>query len=144
MTPGLFALVGRGGRQRDTWTNWLGEEFRTSLKARTSNANGEIIYIEKIYPGQHTATPLTNFAGYRLLTKLCLHKSKIAQDMHDEAMLLLGHVKVGDQRLHEVLDVRGRERRRIAPVHMKAMLIRELPVTPALLVRAIVKPSSCR
>ena len=89
----------------NTWTNWLGGEFRTSLKSRTSNATGEIIYVEKIYPGQHTATPFTNFAGYRLLTKLCLHKSKIAQGMHDEAMLLLGHVKVGDQRLHDVLDV---------------------------------------
>ena len=89
----------------NTWTNWLVGEFRTSLKSRTSNATGEIIYVEKIYPGQHTATPFTNFAGYRLLTKLCLHKSKIAQGMHDEAMLLLGHVKVGDQRLHDVLDV---------------------------------------
>jgi len=56
------------------------------------------------WPGQSLPTPLTNFPGYRLLTKLCLHKSKIAQGMHDEAMLLLGHIKVGDQRLHEVLD----------------------------------------
>lgn len=99
--------LGVEDEQGHTWANWLCEEFHsrlTSLNSGTSNATGEIIYIEKIYPGQHTATPFTNFSGYRLLTKLCLHKSKIAQGMHDEAMLLLGHIKVGDQRLHEVLD----------------------------------------
>jgi hypothetical protein len=45
-----------------------------------------------------------NFAGYRLLTKLCLHKSKIAQGMYDQALVVLGQVSVGDQRLHEMLD----------------------------------------
>ena len=54
--------------------------------------------------GQHSATPITNFPGFWLLTKLCLHKSKIAQGMYDQALVLLGHVSVGDQRLHEVLD----------------------------------------
>jgi len=49
------------------------------------------------------STPFTNFAGYRLLTKLCLHKSKIAQAMYDEALAVLGRVSVGDQRLHETL-----------------------------------------
>ena len=40
-------------------------------------------------PGQRS-TPFSNFAGYRLLAKLCLHKSKIAQAMYDQAMTLLG------------------------------------------------------
>ena len=47
----------------------------------------------------------TGDAGYRLLTKLCLHKSKIAQGMYDQALVLLGKFSVGDQRLHDVLDV---------------------------------------
>ena len=100
--------LGVEDEQGHTWANWLCEEFHsrlTSLNSGTSNATGEIIYIEKIYPGQHTATPFTNFSGYRLLTKLCLHKSKIAQGMYDQALVLLGKLSVGDQRLHEVLDV---------------------------------------
>jgi len=87
------------------WHNWLREEFRHGLSPDPPNANGEIIrYAEKVFPGQHTATPITNFPGFRLLTKLCLHKSKIAQVMYDQALVLLGQVSVGDQRLHEVLD----------------------------------------
>jgi len=88
----------------NTWRNWLCEEFRQELNSTNDEITGTVTFVEKHFPGQSFPTPLTNFAGYRLLTKLCLHKSKIAQGMHDEAMLLLGHVKVGDQRLHEVLD----------------------------------------
>ena len=62
------------------------------------------LLIEKMLPHECRATPFTNFAGFRLLTKLCLHKSKIAQGMYDQALLLLGQVSVGDQRLHDVLD----------------------------------------
>jgi hypothetical protein len=84
------------------WHNWLREEFRHGL----SPDRGEIVrYAEKVFPGQQSATPITNFPGFRLLTKLCLHKSKIAQGMCDQALVLLGQVSVGDQRLHEVLDV---------------------------------------
>jgi hypothetical protein len=84
------------------WHKWLREEFRHGL----SSDHGEIIrYAEKVFPGQQSATPITNFPGFRLLTKLCLHKSKIAQGMYDHALVLLGQVSVGDQRLHEVLDV---------------------------------------
>ena len=88
------------------WHNWLREEFRHGLSPDPSNTNGEILrYAEKVFPGQPSATPITNFPGFRLLTKLCLHKSKIAQGMYDQALVLLGQVSVGDQRLHEVLDV---------------------------------------
>ena len=84
------------------WHNWLREEFRHGL----SPDHGEIVqYAEKVFPGQQSAMPITNFPGFRLLTKLCLHKSKIAQGMCDRALVLLGQVSVGDQRLHEVLDV---------------------------------------
>jgi hypothetical protein len=62
------------------------------------------LYVEKKLPNQPLPTPFTNCAGYRLLSKLCLHKSKIAEAEYDKAMLLLDHVKVGDQRLHDVLD----------------------------------------
>jgi hypothetical protein len=87
------------------WNHWLREEFLIDSNANQSNANGEIIrYAEKVFPGQHRPTPITNFPGFRLLTKLCLHKSKIAQGMYDQALVLLGQVSVGDQRLHEVLD----------------------------------------
>ena len=82
---------------KNEWNHWVREEFL--------NEPGEVIrYMEKVFPGQHTPTPFTNFAGYRLLTKLCLHKSKIAQELYDKALTCLGHVQVGDQRLHEVLD----------------------------------------
>ena len=95
--------LGVEDNQGHTWKNWLREKF-LALESVTS-ANGETIrYAEKVFPGQHTATPFTNFPGFRLLTKLCLHKSKIAQGMYDQALVLLGQVSVGDQRLHEVLD----------------------------------------
>ena len=95
--------LGVEDNQGHTWKNWLREKF-LALESVTS-ANGETIrYAEKVFPGQHTATPFTNFPGFRLLTKLCLHKSKIAQSMYDQALVLLGQVSVGDQRLHEVLD----------------------------------------
>ena len=87
------------------WCHWLADEFHQHERVHASNANGEILrYAEKVFPGQHSATPITNFPGFRLLTKLCLHKSKIAQGMYDQALVLLGQVSVGDQRLHEVLD----------------------------------------
>jgi hypothetical protein len=98
------------------WNHWLREEFLTDSNPNPSNANGEIIrYAEKVFPGQHTATPFTNFPGFRLLTKLCLHKSKIAQGMYDQALVLLGQVSVGDQRLHEVLDANAAWRLRRRP-----------------------------
>jgi hypothetical protein len=96
--------LGVEDEQGHTWVNWLREEFRHSLDSVTSNATAKILYVEKVFPGQHTQTPFTNFAGYRLLTKLCLHKSKIAQGMYDQALVVLGRVSVGDQRLHETLD----------------------------------------
>jgi hypothetical protein len=91
------------------WHNWLREAFRTELDS------GRIIrYVEKVFPGQHTATPSTNFAGFRLLTKLCLHKSTIAKGMYDQALVLLGQVSVGDQRLHGVLDANAANSSRVA------------------------------
>jgi len=88
-----------------TWDNWLCEEFRHSLNSGNGGIHdGTPIYVEKQLPNQSLATPFTNFAGYRLLTKLCLHKSKIAQGMYDQALSVLGQVSVGDQRLHGVLD----------------------------------------
>jgi hypothetical protein len=92
--------LGVEDEQGHTWAN-----FRQSRDSVNGEIPDTVTFVEKHFPGQSLPTPFTNFAGYRLLTKLCLHKSKIAQGMHDEAMLLLGHVKVGDQRLHEVLDV---------------------------------------
>ena len=94
--------------QGHTWDNWLREEFhsqRTPLNlGNDAESENTLVFVEKQLPGQNAPTPFTNFAGYRLLTKLCLHKSKIAKEMYDKALLLLGHVSVGDQRLHAVLD----------------------------------------
>lgn len=88
----------------NTWKNWLGEEFRRQLDSTSDEITAPVTFVEKVFPGQSMPTPFTNFAGYRLLTKLCLHKSKIAQELYDKALTCLGHVQVGDQRLHEVLD----------------------------------------
>ena len=87
------------------WCHWLSDEFRGHEKLHDLGIHG-VVYVEKqvVGPGQRP-TPFTNFPGFRLLTKLCLHKSKIAQGMCDQALVLLGQVSVGDQRLHEVLDV---------------------------------------
>ena len=87
-----------------TWRNWLGKEFRSELESASDEITGPLTFVEKQLPGQSVLTPFTNFAGYRLLTKLCLHKSKIAQGMYDQALMVLGQVSVGDQRLHETLD----------------------------------------
>jgi len=88
----------------NTWKHWLHEEFRQWSSKTNGEITGTVAYAEKLFPGQSLPTPFTNFAGYRLLTKLCLHKSKIAQAMYDEALVVLGKVSVGDQRLHETLD----------------------------------------
>ena len=89
----------------NTWKHWLCEEFRQELNSTNDEITGTVTFVDKHFPGQSLPTPLTNFAGYRLLTKLCLHKSKIAQGMYDQALVLLGKFSVGDQRLHNVLDV---------------------------------------
>lgn len=86
------------------WRNWLRAEFHQAINSLPDEVDDEVYYIEKQLPGNSNMTPMTNFAGYRLINKLCLHKSKIAQDMHDKAMKILGHVAVGDQRLHDVID----------------------------------------
>ena len=85
------------------WCHWMREEFRTHEDS-SNVESGKILHVERIFPGQHIRTPFTNFAGYRLLTELCLRKSKIAQGLYNEALKVLGRVSVGDQRLHETLD----------------------------------------
>jgi hypothetical protein len=84
----------------DEWSHWMREEFRAFADSTTARN----FHVEKIFPGQCTPTPFTNFAGFRLLTKLCLRKSKIAQGLYDQALTVLGRVSVGDQTLHETLD----------------------------------------
>jgi hypothetical protein len=87
---------------KHVWNYWLREEFHMSRVL----IDEAIAYAEKqidVGAGQRV-TPFTNFAGYRLLTKLCMHKSKIAQAMYDQALVLLGRASVGDQRLHAALD----------------------------------------
>jgi hypothetical protein len=94
------------GLEEYEWRHWLCEEFRQAARLPADGISQEIliVYVEKHLPNQSSPTPFTNFLGYRLLTKLCLHKSKIAQDMYDQALQVLGQVSVGDQRLHDVLD----------------------------------------
>ena len=58
--------------------------FRRQGLNLNHDENLGVFYAEKQHPGQSLPTPFTNFAGYRLLTKLCLHKSKIAQGMYDQ------------------------------------------------------------
>ena len=83
------------------WCHWMREEFLGHVDLEISG----VVYVEKKLSGQgQRLTPFTNFAGYRLLTKLCLRKSKIAQSLYDQALEVLGRVSVGDQRLHETLD----------------------------------------
>jgi len=86
------------------WNHWIRDEFRQGALRHLGEINGLVTFVEKQLPGQSLPTPFTNFAGYRLLTKLCLHKSKIGQGMYDQALVVLGQVSVGDQRLHATLD----------------------------------------
>lgn len=86
------------------WRDWLRAEFHRARSLAPDEVDDEVHYIEKQLPGNSNMTPMTNFAGYRLINKLCLHKSKIAQNQYDKAMTVLGHVAVGDQRLHDVID----------------------------------------
>jgi len=82
-----------------------GLQSRAQMSLRTLRQDGEVLgSILDFLAQQSLPTPFTNFAGFRLLTKLCLHKSKIAQAMYDQALLVLGRVAVGDQRLHATLD----------------------------------------
>jgi len=102
---------------KSEWNNWLRDKFRQSVTVFGENpgetlgeqVGGRIVYSEKHLAQQSMPTPFTNFAGFRLLTKLCLHKSKIAQAMYDQALLVLGRVSVGDQRLHATLDANAAE-----------------------------------
>ena len=94
---------------KNEWHNWLREAFCDAIRQCLDSYDAEtledrVVYVEKQLPNQSLPTPFTNFAGYRLLAKLCLHKSKIAQAMYDQAMTLLGQHAVGDQRLHASLD----------------------------------------
>lgn len=86
------------------WCHWLRAEFRQHEVGHVGGIHEKPAYAEKQLPTQSLPTPFANFAGYRLLTKLCLRKSKIAQGMYDRALVVLGQVQVGDQRLHETLD----------------------------------------
>jgi len=88
---------------KHVWNDWLREEFCTG-RSSDPCGNSRIAFVETKLNGDRTPTPFTNFAGYKLLAKLCLHKSKIAQEQYDEALTVLGGLRVGDQRLHEVLD----------------------------------------
>jgi hypothetical protein len=60
-----------------TWNDWLRDEFQSQRNSVNLEISG-VIYAEKQFgTGQgQRLTPFTNFAGYRLLTKLCFHKSK--------------------------------------------------------------------
>ena len=116
------------------WNHWLADEFGEWLRSHEDFHDCEAIRFAQIQrPGQgqcdelrslldskdfevirivmiqvsgqgQRETPFTNFAGFRLLAKLCLGKSKIAQALFDEAQTVLGRVAVGDQRLHETID----------------------------------------
>jgi hypothetical protein len=55
-------------------------------------------------PGNSNLVPMTNFAGYSLIVRLCVGKSALAQTLADEALSVLGRLEAGDQRLHETVD----------------------------------------
>jgi hypothetical protein len=57
-----------------------------------------------VLPGAPLATPMTNYAGFCLILRLCAGRSAISDAMIDEATNALGRLKVGDQTLHGEVD----------------------------------------
>jgi hypothetical protein len=101
------------------WSNWLEAAFLAELKAVTlscaeGNCGGirdqirdqirEPVLEHIVLPGARLATPMTNYAGFCLILRLCAGRSAISDAMIDEATNTLGRLKVGDQTLHGEID----------------------------------------
>ena len=95
--------------------DWLEEAFKTEmnliirlpLSENSDNGNQiqNAIVLEYIMlPGESRLTPMTNYAGFCLILRLCAGKSAISDAMIDEATVMLGRVKVGDNRLHAEIE----------------------------------------
>jgi len=103
------------GLDAHTWRDWLKAAFEAEIESggslRDFAADDGIDrgiqkpVLERLtLPGTRNPTPMTNYAGFCLILRLCAGKSAITNAMLDEATVLLGRVKVGDSRLHAELD----------------------------------------
>ena len=93
---------------KNIWNHWLKDAFLESLRLGSDLNQDEVIrrpvLRELKLPGNSKLVPMTNYAGYCLIIRLCVNHSSIAQAMADEALSVLGRVKIGDERLHRDID----------------------------------------
>jgi hypothetical protein len=91
-----------------TWRDGLRDAFCQPRDLAEDDAlgkaHGDLVLEEMQLPGYSLRTPMTNFAGFRRLTLLCLRKSKIAWSVADSALTIMGRVEVGDQRIYAEVD----------------------------------------
>jgi hypothetical protein len=91
------------GLGEHTWRHWLEEAFMRTLCPVDDQVPDQIrnpVLEHLVLPGTSNSTPMTNYAGFCLIMRLCAGKSAITDAMLDEATNVLGRIKVGDQRLH--------------------------------------------
>jgi hypothetical protein len=93
------------GLGEHTWRHWLEDAFmRKKLCPVDKQVPDQIrnpVLEHLVLPGTSNSTPMTNYAGFCLIMRLCAGKSAITDAMLDEATNVLGRIKVGDQRLHD-------------------------------------------
>ena len=72
-----------------SWQLWLRSEL--CYRQQNMSQGVRIVYIFQQVAGQRQKLiPFTNFAGFHLITKICLRNSKIAQNTYDEVFKVLG------------------------------------------------------
>jgi hypothetical protein len=103
------------GLASHAWDNWLRVAFESNVVAvvvpYNSGGGDQVpdqirnpVLEHLVLPGTSNSTPMTNYAGFCLIMRLCAGKSAmsaITDAMLDEATNVLGRIKVGDQRLHD-------------------------------------------
>ena len=93
------------------WYDWLEEAFKIQMSLRSESdfsgppSQSQCVVLKHIVlPRDRCQTPMTNYAGFCLILRLCAGRSAISDAMIDEATATLGRVKVGDSRLHVEID----------------------------------------
>jgi hypothetical protein len=105
------------GLGEHTWRDWLLAAFHAELiesgdKPRDPATCGgsrdqtrpDVVLVDVVLPGERQPTPMTNYAGFCLILRLCAGRSAISDAMIDEATNALGRLKVGDRTLHGEID----------------------------------------
>ena len=106
----IYDFVTWLGLDEHVWRNWLADAFKTEIgrlvlnSAASDHFHGHPILENIAASGTTRPTPMTNYAGFCLILRLCAGRSTISDAMIDEATIMLGRVKVGDSRLHAEIE----------------------------------------